>query len=174
MARVMFPKTEPAMTRSTVANRLLVERTHPDDLHETARRALRSVTLNLDESPLGWLHARKLIGDRELLAGEQLRRDYERAGLAASVTMRWDPAPIGAGGGSAGRTGATDSQIDAKARFDAALADVGPGLADICWRVICAGEGMPIAERALGWPARSGRLVLTLALDRLARFYRIG
>ena len=30
------------------------------------------------------------------------------------------------------------------------------------------------AEQALKWPARSGKLVLGLALDRLAGFYRIG
>jgi hypothetical protein len=29
------------------------------------------------------------------------------------------------------------------------------------------------AERALGWPARAGKLVLCLALDRLAVFYRV-
>ncbi|WP_255266854.1 DUF6456 domain-containing protein, partial [Sphingomonas adhaesiva] len=40
-------------------------------------------------------------------------------------------------------------------------------------RVVCAGEGLPASERALGWPTRSGRLVLTLALDRVADHYRL-
>jgi len=39
--------------------------------------------------------------------------------------------------------------------------------------VVCAGEGVPVAERALGWPARSGRLVLGIALDRLADHYQL-
>jgi hypothetical protein len=39
--------------------------------------------------------------------------------------------------------------------------------------VVCAGEGLPVAERALGWPARAGRLV-GIALDRLADHYRLG
>jgi hypothetical protein len=29
------------------------------------------------------------------------------------------------------------------------------------------------AETALGWPARTGKLVLTFALDRVANYYRI-
>jgi hypothetical protein len=29
------------------------------------------------------------------------------------------------------------------------------------------------AETALGWPARAGKLVLTLALDRVADYYQI-
>jgi hypothetical protein len=41
------------------------------------------------------------------------------------------------------------------------------------WRVVCAGEGMRDAEQALGWPARAGRVVLALALDRLADHYRL-
>jgi hypothetical protein len=64
-------------------------------------------------------------------------------------------------------------QLSAKRRFDAAIAAAGPGLADVLWRVVCAGEGLPAAEKALGWPARAGRLVLTLALDRLAEHYRL-
>jgi hypothetical protein len=35
------------------------------------------------------------------------------------------------------------------------------------------GEGMREAETALGWPARAGKVVLCLALDRVADFYRI-
>ena len=64
-------------------------------------------------------------------------------------------------------------QIDAKRGFQAAVEAAGPGLRDILWRVVCAGEGMRDAETALGWPARAGKLVLTFALDRVADYYRI-
>jgi len=40
--------------------------------------------------------------------------------------------------------------------------------------VVCACETLPAAEKALEWPSRSGKLVLRLALDRVADFYRIG
>ncbi len=139
-----------------------------------ARRARkRSVAVNLRESPLTWLHARGHIDDRLFDAGERLRADYERARLGASVTMRWDPVRISGQNGDRGLT-ASEAQIAAKARFDAALAAAGNGLSDILWRVVCAGDGLPQAERDLEWPARSGKLVLKLALDRVADYYRIG
>ncbi|QNM83987.1 hypothetical protein H8M03_04245 [Sphingomonas sabuli] len=139
-----------------------------------ACKAVRSVTVNGAESPLGWLLSRGLVSRRQFDAGEQLRRDWERGGLAPNVTMHWDAAPIGRQrGGSSGPRDLLAGQVDARRRFDAALAAAGPGLSDILWRVVCAGEGMRDAETALGWPARAGKLVLTIALDRVADHYRI-
>ncbi|MBC7986107.1 MAG: hypothetical protein H7X93_05475, partial [Sphingomonadaceae bacterium] len=43
----------------------------------------------------------------------------------------------------------------------------------ILWRVVCAGEGLREAEGALGWPSRAGKVVLAIALDRLADHYRL-
>ena len=135
------------------------------------RKVARSAIVNLSESPLTWLHARGLLSDRQFDAGERLRADWERAQLAPSVTMRWDPVRV-KGGGDPGLTPG-ERQIAAKDRFDAAVTEAGRGLADILWRVVCAGESLPVAEKALAWPARSGKLVLSIALDRVADFYRI-
>jgi len=137
-------------------------------------RLTRSVTVNAAESPLGWLFARGLVTRRQFEAGEKLRADWERAQLAPRVTMSWDAAPVARGrGGSAPSPDLSGAQIDAKRRFDHAIAAAGSGLADILWRVVCAGEGMRDAETALGWPARAGKLVLAFALDRVANYYRI-
>jgi hypothetical protein len=135
-----------------------------------ARR--RSVTVNLAESPLGWLHAHGHLDDRLFDAGERLRTDYERAQLSPGVTMRWEPVRIrGIGGAALSRT---ERQVAARQRFDGAIRAAGKGLEDILWRVVCACETVPVAEKALQWPSRSGKLVLRLALDRVADFYRIG
>ena len=157
--------------------RILVERQIGRDgetLSRSRGRAVRSVTVNAIESPLGWLFARDMISRRQLDAGEQLRGDWQRAGLSPGVTMKWDAAPSGRqrGGSSAG-IDLSGAQIDARRRFDGAIAAAGPGLSDILWRVVCAGEGMRDAETALGWPTRAGKLVLVLALDRIADYYRI-
>lgn len=155
--------------------RLLVERAIGDDSPaRRGRRPARSVTVNLGESPLGWLFARRHVSERQFTAGERLRTDWERGQLGPRVTMTWDPAPVTRSrGGSAEPVDLSRSQLDSKRRFEAAVAEAGPGLADILWRVVCAGEGMREAESALGWPARAGKLVLGIALDRVADYYRI-
>ena len=136
-----------------------------------ARGKRRTVTVNLAESPLSWLHSRGHLDDRLYNAGERLRDDFERAQLSPSITMRWDPVRVKTTGEQG--LSATERQIAAKDRFDGALREAGSGLQDVLWRVVCAGEGLPEAERQLGWPARSGKLVLKLALERVADFYRI-
>lgn len=141
---------------------------------DASLRAIRSVAVNVTESPLGWLLAHGHVSRQQFEAGERLRSDWERAELSPRVTMTWDAAPMARGrGGAATGIDLNGAQIDAKRRFDQAIAAAGPGLADILWRIVCAGEGMREAETALGWPARAGKLVLTLALDRVANFYRI-
>jgi Domain of unknown function (DUF6456) len=162
----------------TKRNRLLAERPLPQDGRArgkgAGRPAARSVTVNLAESPLGWLKSRGHVGERQFAAGELLRRDWERSGLPPKVTMCWDsPPPDRSPRGSAEPVSSTHAQLAARRRFDSAVKALGPGLRDVAWRVICAGEGMREAETALGWPARAGKLVLTMALDRLADHYRI-
>ena len=157
-------------------NRLLNERPTEDSRKDVRSPCgpARSVTVNMAESPLGWLFSRGLVSRRQFDAGERLRSDWERAQLAPRVTMSWDAAPVARSrGGSGSEPDLNGAQIDAKRRFNEAVASAGPGLSDILWRVVCSGEGMREAESALGWPARAGKLVLTFALDRVADFYRI-
>jgi hypothetical protein len=151
-----------------------IEQSEASKAGKSMSRPVRSVTVNITESPLGWLRARGLVTQRQFDAGERLRSDWERARLAPRVTMAWDAAPIARGrGGSATAVDLNAAQLDARRRFDGAVASAGPGLADILWRIVCAGEGMRDAETALGWPARAGKLVLTFALDRVADYYRM-
>jgi len=162
---------------SKAQSRLLVERSIERGIaaaKNEPRHSARSVTFNLTESPLGWLFTRGFVTQRQFDAGERLRWDWERAHLAPRVTMAWDSAPVARGrGGAIPDPDPSGAQLDARHRFDAAIAAAGPGLADILWLVVCAGDGMRDAETALGWPARAGKLVLSFALDRVADFYRV-
>lgn len=161
---VISAPTRGARTRSRIVRQVLQE---PDG-------TVREVAVNLGESSLAWLHARGMLADRLYRAGELLRQDWEKAGLGPNVTMQWDASPLA--GGRRGAPTPTDpsfARLSARERLDGALAAAGPGLADIAWRVACAGEGLSAAEKALGWPGRAGKLVLGMALERVADFYRI-
>jgi Domain of unknown function (DUF6456) len=124
--------------------RQLVERelSHDGPLRSPPRKGGRSVTVNLAESPLSWLHARGHLSDAQFAAGECLRRDWEAAQLSQGVTMRWDPVRVQGGGADRGLH-ASERQLAARQRFDGAAAAAGPGLSDVLWRVVCAGETLP-------------------------------
>lgn len=158
-------------------------KSHPDPRHLSSRRieyfhddamAAQNVTVNLGESPLGWLHSRGHINDRQYGAGEKLRQDYENSHASPYVTMRWDNvSKMARGKSGTAPMELAERHIVARNAFDRALAALGPDLSDIAWRIICAGEGVSTAERSMGWPTRSGKLVLRIALDRLADHYRL-
>lgn len=131
--------------------------------------------INLGESPASWLFARKRLSRRQYDAAEQIRTDWERAGMAARVTMNWDvSASLSRSSRGRHAPDPTLAQLSARDRLNGALSAAGPGLCDILWRVICACEGLGAAEHALGWPSRAGKLVLGFALDRVADYYRLG
>lgn len=135
-----------------------------------------SVTANAAESPLAWLAHRRdragepLITAVQFAAGQRLFADHERGHQRARVTSSWDPSGVR---GSRRRDGLTVSEAvhDARRRVEAALAAVGPGLAEALVGVCCEGLGLEAVEKKNGWPLRSGKIVLRLALDRLAAHY---
>ena len=53
----------------------------------------RTFTIDLPELPLSWRHARVHLSNRQMLAGETLREDYESAALGPHVTMLWENMP---------------------------------------------------------------------------------
>ena len=142
----------------------------------------RTVSVNAAESPLAWLARRKgrdgapLISSEQFAAGERLRGDFTRARLMPSVTASWSQAPHRVkrrSGEPGGAADLLDGTIAARARVNKALAAVGPELADILVDVCCFLRGLEAVERANGWPSRSGKLILQMALTRLARHYGI-
>ena len=140
----------------------------------------RKLRFNLAESPLSVL-GRKRDKDgaayltAELIeAGERLREDFELAQMGPRITQNWERF-LTAGGrarrGDGPRAG--EGPQDARVRVAKAMEALGPGLSDIVFRVCCFLEGLETAEKRLGWSARSGKVVLKIALERLAAHYQI-
>ena len=69
--------------------------THVEQTIEDPQGRHQTVLVHIGESPLAWLHARGHLSERHYVAGDRLRADWEKAGLGARVTMRWDAAPRG-------------------------------------------------------------------------------
>jgi hypothetical protein len=135
-----------------------------------------TVTVDQTESPLVWLARRKgrdgrpLIEPVQLQAGERLRADFTRAQLMPRTTSDWTGSVSGgARGASPGNF--TETMIASRQRVRHALDAVGPEFSGLLLDVCCFLKGIADVETERGWPARSGKVVLQLALDRLARHY---
>jgi hypothetical protein len=127
------------------------------------------VTVNEAESPLQRMRKRHLIDAAQFEAGEKLRRDFTLAQLMPRLGVDLT-APVGRRGKVAERA-LNDTVIAAKQRFARAMRAAGPGLSDLLFDICCHLRGLEEAERAKGWPHRSARVVLALALERLVEHY---
>jgi hypothetical protein len=135
-----------------------------------------NVLLDESESPLAWLARRRgrdgraLIEPHQLLAGERLRADFTRAHMMPRTTSNWE-SPVANDCKGAGAGHFTDTMIAARQRVQQALDRVGPEFAGLLLDVCCFLKRLEDIERERAWPARSAKVVLQLALDRLARHY---
>lgn len=146
------------------------------DLGTGERR--EKVRYNMAESPLTQLARRTdkagqaFLSDDLVAAGERLREDFELAQMGPRTAQNWENFLTGPNKGAKsgdGRIGEGPSA--ARERVASALAELGPGLGDIALRCCCFLEGMEATERRMGWSARSGKIVLRIALQRLRRYY---
>ncbi|WP_342773437.1 DUF6456 domain-containing protein [Aliishimia ponticola] len=133
---------------------------------------------SLSESPLTVLARRRdksgdpFLSDDLVRCGERLREDFELAQMEPSMSQNWDKfltAGIDEGRSGAGTTGYGPAA--ARARVMQALSDLGPGLSDVALYCCCYLEGLESTEKRMGWSARSGKIVLRIALQRLKRHY---
>jgi hypothetical protein len=145
----------------------------PHALSDSGKGAL----FDESESPLLWLARRKgadgkkLIEPHHLQAGERLRSDFTLAQMMPRTTANWH-SPV-AGRRRDGQAGAslTERAIDAKRRTRDALEFVGPEFSGLLLDVCCFLKRLEDVERERRWPQRSAKVVLQLALEKLARHY---
>ena len=137
-----------------------------------------TVVVDENESPLAWLARRRgrdgrmMIEPHQLQAGERLRAEFTRAHLMPRTTSNWsNPIPSGRRSGGHQASFLPDSVIAARQRLHHALDAVGPEFSGLLVDVCCFLKRLEVTERERGWPARSAKIVLQLALERLARHY---
>ncbi|MGB8601798.1 MAG: DUF6456 domain-containing protein [Rhizomicrobium sp.] len=129
-------------------------------------------SINANAAPLTFLCQRGLIDATERAAGERLARDFYLAQLTSRLTADWQ-APMTRGRRSA-PSAVPEAVLAAKQRLREALAAVGPELSGVLMDLCCLEQGLEVTEKRLGWPRASAKVVLRLALDRLARHYGLG
>lgn len=173
------------LTEAGAARMRRLDRAAPGDAFANQHRALALVEtdgegprlVNEAESPLLWLYrrpgrsARPLVGAAEFAAGERLRADLTLSRALPRLTADWERAP--AKGGGPGLT-ASEAMLAARQRVDRALAAVGPEFSGLLTDVCGFLKGMDAIEQERGWPARSAKVALSLALTALARHYGLG
>lgn len=142
--------------------------------HQASQKRVRFTT---QENPIAVLARRRDKGGQPFLkpelvaASERLREDFELSQIGTAITQNWDR--FLTAGTYNGRSGANSSarSHDAHQRFTNALESLGEGLSEIALRCCCHQEGMVTIEKRLGWPARSGKVVLRIALIKLREHY---
>jgi hypothetical protein len=153
------------------------------DLVQTAIRTPEgpvSVTRDETESPLVWLARRKgrdgqpLITPHQLQAGERLRSVFTRSQLMPRTTANWDGTVSERRRGGGVPATFAEAVVAARQHLRQALAAAGPEFSGLLLDVCCFLKRLEEVERDRGWPARSAKVVLQLALDRLARHYGLG
>jgi hypothetical protein len=128
------------------------------------------------ESPLAWLVRRKGRNGQPLLdragfdAGERLRRDLTFSAMLPKISANWSESPSVRNGAPA-PIHYSDGVIAARQRVEKALKAVGPEFAGLLMDVCGFLKGLEHIEQERGWPPRSARIVLQLALSRLCRHY---
>ena len=148
------------------------------DVMEDGESRPRRIRYNVAESPIASLARRRdkdgnpFLSDDLVTAGERLREDFEMAQMGPRVAQNWERFLTGSDKGSMdGGAGPASGPDAARNRVSAALRDIGPGLGDVVLRCCCFLEGMETAEKRMGWSARSGKIVLRIALQQLKRHY---
>jgi Domain of unknown function (DUF6456) len=112
---------------------------------------------------------------RELVtAALRFRETWEIARIGGGLTRDWDALVTGrvaAGGGKSHPAGAPTRRLEAEQSLEAAIRALGPDLAETVLLGVCQEQGMEDIEKRLAYPARSGKIVLRIALRTLARHY---
>lgn len=136
----------------------------------TSKRKTARMRYGTAESPILSMARRATkTGERFLdptlvAVAEKIREDYEVSLINSTPPIEWNVVIS---------TGIYPNGIEdgATLRFARAMVDLGPGLGDVVLNCCCKLHGIEVTEQNMGWSARSGKIVLRIALQRLHRHF---
>ncbi|SHG24400.1 DUF6456 domain-containing protein [Cognatishimia maritima] len=141
-----------------------------------AEPKLRRTRFSTNDGPVLTLARRK---DRDgnpyltpdlVSAAERLREDFELSQLGPIIGQNWNNF-LTPGTRVAPGMGHNGPGSAARQRFEAAFEALTDDLAGAALWCCCHQEGLESVERRFGWPARSGKVVLRIALEYLSKHY---
>ncbi len=133
--------------------------------------------VNLSESPLARLAARKkkngqpLLKPEEVRAGERLRADFTFASMMPTVGQGWRTERLTTSSRGSGLKDLNNDVLSARQRVETVLESLEPVLAGVLVDVCCHLKGLEKIEAERGWPARCAKIILQIALSALADRY---
>jgi hypothetical protein len=168
-ARAAAPEDPWRMQHSSTMLRLLLD-------PETTIRPARPAEIAGPFGALVRLVPADFFAAREIAAARRLWDDWAigQRGLVAGSNWRAPPRGSTRRGPGGAQERAAAAGIDARRRVETALGVLPLSLAGAVQAACFEGAGFEALERQRRWPARSGKLVLKLALELLADHYGLG
>lgn len=119
--------------------------------------------------------AHKYLSETHLQAGQKLFDLFVKANLRPNVTMNWENLQsVKQSHHTGGKDmGFSETTYIARRELYESLSHVGQEFSAILVEICLFGNGLEATEKAMNWPARSAKLLLTMALDRLAEYYQL-
>jgi hypothetical protein len=157
----------------------------PDDAYLSQHRCLHTsyegpvrLCENLAESPLKMLAHKRgqkepFLDQAQVRAAEQLQHDIMVSGLVAKTTMSWERLQTGRIKEMANTPHSDQSphRLDCRHRLHRAFETLGPDLSNIALDVCVFLKKLGQIEKERNLPQRSAKVLLKIALERLAVFY---
>lgn len=137
------------------------------------------VQANVENSPLLVLFRQKddagqrFLSQAEFAAGEKFRQTYEVSAMGQMRSANWDSIRQSRSS-MRGNFAGDDLHIralDAKRQVMDALSAVGPVMDRLLFAFLVREQNLGRVERGLHWPKSSGKIILKIALARLANHY---
>ncbi|PCI88987.1 MAG: hypothetical protein COB24_00475 [Hyphomicrobiales bacterium] len=178
---IYFVDLDQGNTSKRQTNKTINRNNQPRPMGLNDFTSIANQDASADHAPLLKLYNRqrniayKYLSEIHLQAGQRLFELFVKANLRPNVTMNWENLQSVK---QSHHTGVKDMSFSeatyiARRELHESLSQVGQDFSAILVEICLFGNGLEATEKALNWPARSAKLLLTMALDRLATHYQL-